>query len=189
VRRLLCSGLDSTGSGFYPAVVRAFFTLSAFALAVLAACTTHAPGGSTASGTGGEGGEGGACPMGPQAMFDLTITAADGAVPRSMTLDVSWSAGDEPTFSLDEPSTWKTIDDQANIVCDVDPMKPLPDPLPALVCHLWTAGPTKIVVKANGYTPFEMTYVPTHSDHCHALVPTAVSVELAPAPNGDGGAG
>lgn len=124
--------------------------------------------------------------MGPQAMFDLTITAADGAVPRSTTIDVSWSAGQEPTFALDLPSTWMTIE-QANIVCDLDPTAPPPKELAALVCHLWTTGATNLVVKAKGYTLFEKTYVPKYSDHCMALVPTGISVELSPAPQDDGG--
>jgi hypothetical protein len=121
-------------------------------------------------------------------MFELTITVAHGPVPRSTTVDVSWSAGQEPTFSLDQPSTWKTIDDPVNLICDVDPTKPPPDALPALVCHLWTAGATYVVVKAKGYTPLEKTYVPTFSEHCEAFVPTAIHVELALAPEGDAGA-
>jgi hypothetical protein len=168
--------------------VRFFFLVLAVATAVPVACSTSATTGSTSTstGSGGAGGEGGACPMGPQAMFDLTITAHDGSVPLSTTLDVSWSAGEEPRFSLDDPSTWKTID-QANVVCDIDATKPPPDQLPALVCHLWTTGATNVVVMAKGYTTFEMTYASTFSDHCKALVPTAVSVELAPAPKDDAG--
>jgi hypothetical protein len=165
--------------------VRAFFLLSCFGLAAMAACTARVPGGSTSTGGGGTGGAGGACPVGPQAMFDVTITAADGDVPPSTKLDVSWSAGHEPTFDLAQPSTWMTID-QANIVCDVDAMKP-PEHLPALVCHLWTAGATNLVVAAKGYTTFEMTYTPGFSDHCKSLVPTAIHVDLAPAPKDDAG--
>jgi hypothetical protein len=168
--------------------VRPFFTLSAFALAVLTACSAPRPGGSTGAGAGGAGGEGGACPMNPQAMFELTITAAHGPVPRSTTVDVSWSAGQEPTFALEKPSTWKTIDDQVNLICDVDPGKPPPETLSALVCHLWTTGPTHVVVKAKGYTQHEETFVPTYSDHCQVFVPTAISVALSLVPEGDGGA-
>lgn len=157
--------------------MRAIFLLSASALAVVAACTPDET----------SGGTGGACPMGPQAMFDLTITAAKGPVPPSTTVDVSWSAGAEPTFALDHADTWKTIE-QANIICDVDPMKPPPHDLPALVCHMWTTGPIKVVVRAKGYTPFEQTYASTYSDHCHALVPMAIRAELAREPEMDGGA-
>ncbi len=96
---------------------------------------------------------GGTCPTGPQAMFEITIKAEDGPVPPSTTVDVSWSAGDEPTFALDDPSTWKTIE-QANLVCDVDPAKPPPSDLAALVCHMWTTSPINLVVKAQGYTLF-----------------------------------
>ena len=178
--------LDSWESVFYACAVRAFFTFSFFGLATLVACTPRAPGGSTSTGSGGAGGAGGACPMGPQAMFDLTITAADGDVPPSTKLDVSWSAGQEPTFDFAQPLTWMTLD-QANVICDVDATKPPPEHLAALVCHLWTTGATNVVVAAKGYTTFEKTYTPTFSDHCDVLVPTAISVELAPAPKDDAG--
>jgi hypothetical protein len=168
--------------------VRAHRTLFVLTLAAItiAACKKSGPSGGTSSGGGGEGGAGGACPTAPQAMFELTIKAEDGPLPSSTSVDVSWSAGDEPTFELDQPSTWKTIE-QANLVCDVDAAKPPPTDLAALVCHLWTAGPINLVVKAKGYTTFEKTYVPVHSDHCDALVPSAISVEIAPAPQGAGG--
>lgn len=123
--------------------------------------------------------------MGPQAMFVLTITAEDGDVPPGTKIDVSWSAGHEPTFNLDQPATWKTIE-HSNFVCDVDATKP-PEHLAALVCHLWTTGATNLVVVAKGYTTFEKTYTPTFSEHCTALVPTAISVELVPAPKDDAG--
>ena len=119
-------------------------------------------------------------------MFELTLTAADGPIPPSTTIEVSWSAGQEPAFALDDPSTWKTIE-EANLVCDIDASKPPPQDLTALVCHLWTTGATNLVVNAKGYTTFEKTYVPTHSDHCMSLVPTAVSVEISPQPQGTGG--
>lgn len=126
--------------------------------------------------------------MGPRALFELTLTASDGPVPPSTKIDVSWSAGPVPTFALDEPSTWKTIEqEQANLVCDVDASKPPPHDLAALVCHLWTGGATNVVVKAKGYTPFEQTYLPTYSDHCKSLVPTAIGIEISPEPQGTGG--
>lgn len=124
--------------------------------------------------------------MGPQAMFELTLKADEGPLPPSTKIDVSWSAGQEPTFALDDPSTWKTIE-QANLVCDIDPSKPPPQDLAALVCHLWTTGATNLIVKAKGYTRFEKTYVSAYSDHCMSLVPTAVSVEISPEPQGMGG--
>lgn len=152
----------------------------------VAACKKSGPSGSTSTGGGGEGGVGGACPTGPQALFDITIKAAEGPVPPSTSVDVSWSAGNEPTFKLDDPSTWKTIE-ETNLICDVDPSKPPPSDMPALVCHMWTTSPIDLVVKAQGYTRFEKTYVPTHSDHCNALVPSAISVEITPMPEGTGG--
>ena len=126
--------------------------------------------------------------MGPQAMFNLTITAQGGDVPPTTTVAVSWSAGQEPTFSLDQPSTWMTID-QANVICDVDPKKPPPEHLPKLVCHLWTTGATNVIVMAKGYTSFEMTYASMFNDHCKAAIPTAIAIELAPAPEEDAGPG
>lgn len=183
-----CSGLASSRPVFYAGAVRAFFMFSALATAALVACSKPATGGSTSTGTGsgGAGGAGGACPMGPQAMFDVTITAQGGDVPQDTTIDVSWSAGQEPRFNLDQPSTWMTID-QANVICDVDAMKPPPEHLAALVCHLWTTGATNVVVSAKGFTTFEMTYASMFSDHCKALVPTAISIELAPTPKDDAG--
>jgi hypothetical protein len=124
------------GAVFYADAVRATRTFPGLILAALVArlvgCTESGPSGSTSTGT---------CPMGPQAMFELTITARGGPVPLSTKVDVSWSAGDEPSFILDEPSTWKTIE-QANLICDVDPTQPPPHDLDALVCHLWTTGAT-----------------------------------------------
>src|SRR4051812_48420357 len=105
---------------------------------LLAACDSTKPvGSSSSSSSSGTGGQGGACPMGPQAMFDLTITAEDGPVPHDTVITVSWSAGQEPVFALDQPDTWRTIE-QANIVCDVDATKLPPSELTGLVCHLWT---------------------------------------------------
>ncbi|MEP7124539.1 MAG: hypothetical protein ABJE95_26660 [Byssovorax sp.] len=168
--------------------MRAFFLLSTLSTALFLACSQPVTSGttSTSTGSGGAGGAGGACPMGPQAMFDLTITAQDGDVPPSTTIAVSWSAGEEPKFRLDQPATWMTID-QANVVCDVDASEPPPDKLAALVCHLWTTGATNVVVTAKGYTTFEMTYASTFSDHCKALVPTAISIQLEPTPKDDAG--
>jgi hypothetical protein len=180
------SALASSEPVFYAAGVRAFLSLSVILLAALVACTGRAPSGGTSSGSGGAGGEGGACPMGPQAMLDVTIKATDGPLPISTTIEVSWSAGVEPTFVLAQPSTWKTIE-QANIVCDIDMTKPPPKDLPELVCHLWTTGATAVVVKAKGYQVFEKTYTSTYSEHCMALVPSAVSIDISPAPQGTGG--
>lgn len=161
---------------------------SVLATVALASCSKLTTGGSTSTGTGsgGAGGAGGACPMGPQAMFDVTITAQGGDVPPNTTIDVSWSAGEEPRFSLDEPSTWMTIE-QANVICDVDATKPPPEHLAALVCHLWTTGATNVVVSAKGYATFDKTYASMFSDHCKALVPTAISIELEPTPKDDAG--
>ncbi|MFO0761679.1 MAG: hypothetical protein U0359_34875 [Byssovorax sp.] len=143
----------------------------------LFACAGRSPGTSTSTtGTGGAGGEGGACPMGPQAMFTLTITAESGPLPEDTEVVVSWSAGTEPAFVLDDKSTWKTLD-ESNLVCDLDPEKP-PKHLAALVCHVWSNGATKVNVTASGYAPFEQTFVPLMSEHCHGPVPTTEEVKL-----------
>lgn len=155
-------------------------TLHALVLggSVLLACTSGGTVGSTGTtGSGGAGGEGGACPMGPQAMFTLTITAEGAVVPADTHVLVSWSAGTEPEFQLDDKKSWKTLDD-ANLVCDVDPHGPPPTNLSALVCQVWSNGATKVVVSAAGFTTFEKTYVPLLSEHCHGPVPTLVDVEL-----------
>jgi hypothetical protein len=144
----------------------------------LLACSGGGTTGTTGTtGTGGAGGEGGACPMGPQAMFTITITAAGGIVPADTHVLVSWSAGTEPEFELDDKKSWKTLDD-ANLVCNVDPHGPPPTNLAELVCQVWSNGATKVVVSAQGFTTFEKTYVPPLSEHCHGLLPTLIDVKL-----------
>ncbi|MFT3775430.1 MAG: hypothetical protein QM820_59545 [Minicystis sp.] len=96
--------------------------------ATLALCGCP-PNGETTSGAGGRGGgdAGVDCPIGPVAMLDLHIQATNGPVPPDTKLLVSWSAGAEPTFSLNDPKTWSTLADGANVVCDVDPNQPPPN--------------------------------------------------------------
>jgi len=156
---------------------RLLLLVPALAAAALCACP---PDESPSSG-GGHGGAGGGvdCPSGPVAMLDVTIQAASGPVPADTTLSVSWSAGEEPPFSLDDPATWTTLAD-GNVVCDVDASEPPPTDLAALVCHLWTSGPTKVAVAAAGYTPWSGTFTPEYSAACKGPVPTAVRVTLTP---------
>jgi hypothetical protein len=133
--------------------------------------------------TGGHGGTGGVtCPSGPVALLDVTIRATTGTVPADTTLAVSWSAGDEQPFSLDDPKTWSTLAD-GNVVCDVDKSKPPPTDLAALVCHLWTSGPTKVAVSASGYVTWSGTLTPAYSAVCKEPVPTSVTITLAPLPD------
>src|SRR4051794_39012647 len=74
-------------------------------LGAISACQESTPA-SAAGTTGGTGGEGGACPTGPAPMFTLKITSATGPVPRDTQIKISWSAGEEPAFSLGDPATW-----------------------------------------------------------------------------------
>jgi hypothetical protein len=147
------------------------------------ACHSGLPSG--AGGTGGEGGSA-ACPNGPHPSFSLTITAAKGPVPADTQILVKWSAEEEPVFSLDDATTWKTLD-EANIVCSVDPKGPPPTDLSTLTCELWTSGATEIKVEAKGYVTSDETYVEKTSDTCKTPILTDIAVKLVEA--GDAGVG
>lgn len=148
----------------------------------LAGCENQGPGGSGGqAGTTGAGG----CPTVPQPMFTVTITAPEeGRVPPDTSIEVSWSAGVEPAFALDDPATWGTLDGGANVVCDVDRAKPPPADLPELVCRLWTSGATEIKVSAGGFDKHVETLVPMQSEECGGAVPKDVVVELLHKPDG-----
>jgi hypothetical protein len=141
-----------------------------------AACKESSP--PPDAGTGGQGGSGGSCPVGPVAMFTLTVTATDGPVPPDTSITVSWSAGQEPMFVLSDPTTWKTLDDGTNVVCHVDRMQPPPSDLAMLVCDLWTSGPTLVKLDAQGYETHEETFSPEMSEPCGGPVPTEIALEL-----------
>lgn len=113
-------------------------------------------------------------------MFTLTIKAIDGLVPPDTSLEVAWSAGTEPIFKLNEPSTWKTLEQGTNVVCDVDSSSPPPEALPALVCRLWVSGAAQILILAKHYQPYADTLVPTMSEECHGPIPSDVTVEILP---------
>jgi len=115
-------------------------------------------------------------------MFTLTIRAEDGPVPLDTSVQVSWSAGHEPPFVLDEPMTWMMPSD-ANVVCDVDRDKPPPESLAALVCHLWTSGATLVEIRAQGYAPYQETLVPVLSEVCNGPLPEALDITLEHATN------
>jgi hypothetical protein len=151
--------------------------LAAGGAIALAACEEGPPGGAGGQ-SGSAGGGGGACPDGPQPMFTISISAADGPVPPDTSLAVTWSAGSEPLFVLSDSSTWATLEDGANVVCNVDPKDPPSGPLEALVCRLWTSGPTEIVVAAQSYQNHTETLVPTMSERCDGPLPEDVAVTL-----------
>lgn len=140
----------------------------------IVACDAGSSGTSAASGGGGAGGQ---CPTGPEAMLHLSIDAEGGTVPPDTMLEVTWSAGKEPIFRLDDPSTWKTLD-EGNVVCEVDATKPPPTDLATLVCHLWTSGPTRVVVSATGFAAHDETFSPKTVERCEGPVPTEVGVTL-----------
>jgi hypothetical protein len=156
-------------------VVSAFFALPS--------CEDEPPSSvsSGQTGSGGAGGSGGGCPSMPHPMFTVTITASDGAVPPDTSLAVKWSAGEEPLFSLNDPTTWKTLEEGANVVCDVSHNAPPPTDLSELVCRLWTNGATKVVVSAAHYQNHTETLVALQSDPpCEGPIPQTVEIQLLP---------
>jgi hypothetical protein len=152
-------------------------------LAIAFAACEDGPSGST-SGTSGSGGEGGCSPA-PEALFTLTVTAPNGPVPADIEVRVTWSAGEEPAFELDDPSTWRTLE-EGNVVCDVERDAGPPIELAALVCHLWTSGATRVAIEASGYVDYDETFAPEQSELCEHPIPRAIDVLLTP--ETDGGA-
>lgn len=150
--------------------------LAAVCAVAFGACEDGGAGGA-GGGTGGAGGEGG-CPTAPEALLTITVRAKDGPVPPDTQIRVTWSVGEEPLFELDDPTTWKTLD-QANLVCEVDGAAPPPTDLPALSCQIWSNGPTRVEVSAMGYLPYDETHTPMTSERCEGPIPTAVEIELA----------
>jgi hypothetical protein len=115
--------------------------------------------------------------MMPQPSFALRVlAAAGGPVPPDTTVEVRWSAADEPAFHLDDKATWGTLE-TANVVCDVDPNAPPPTNLTALACSLWTAGPTEVIVSAKGYVSKDRTFTQDPSTDCNPE-PTPIEIEI-----------
>ncbi len=130
-------------------------------------------GGGTATGGGGAGG----CLMLPQPSFALRVLAsAGGPLPPDTTVEVKWSAAEEPPFHLDDKATWGTLE-TANVVCDVDPNEPPPTDLVALECSLWTAGATEVTVSAKHYVAKVRTFTPDPSTECNPE-PTPIEIEI-----------
>jgi hypothetical protein len=111
-------------------------------------------------------------------MLNLHIQATSGPVPADTKVSVSWSAGAESPFELDDPKTWASLAD-GNVICDVDNNAPPPKDLAELVCHLWTSGATHVDVRAWGYVPFSKTLKPTTVEACKGPVPMDVPIQLA----------
>ncbi|MGK4002936.1 hypothetical protein WMF31_09970 [Sorangium sp. So ce1036] len=144
-------------------------------MVAVGACKDPGGGGAGGAGSGGAGG----CPSVREAMFTITVRAPGGSVPPDTTVHIAWSAAEEPTFVLNDPTTWKTLE-EANLVCAVDRTKPPPDALEALVCELWTAGVTRVEISGTGYEDFEQTLAPVMSEECEAFIPQTVDIELVP---------
>ena len=163
-------------------LVAALVSIAAFSAALsLVACEDSGPTGTSAASSGAGGMEG--CAVGPQPLLTITITAEDGPLPSNTKIVVTWSAGEEPAFVLGDPSTWKTLEDGVNVVCDVHTAKAPPRELEELVCELWTSGATAVEVKAPGYVTYEETFSPAYSEACHGPIPTAVTIELEASPD------
>ncbi|WP_437586668.1 hypothetical protein [Sorangium sp. So ce1000] len=141
--------------------------------------------GAGGGGPGGAGaGDASGCPVGPrQALFTITVRAPGATVPPDTTVHIAWSAAEEPTFVLSDPTTWKTLD-EANLVCAVDRAHPPPEALETLVCELWTAGATRVEISGTGYDDFEQTLTPVMSEECESFLPQNVDIELVPANDG-----
>ena len=143
----------------------------------LALTTCDRGGGGGDVGSAGAGGV--ACFYGdPEPLFTLRIHGHAGPVPANTKVAVVWSAGAEPIFALDDPTTWKTLDDGVNAFCRVDTDGGPPVDLTELVCELWTSGATQVEVSATGYTTYAKTLTPKLIDGCDAPVPSEQDVEL-----------
>ena len=116
--------------------------------------------------------------MGSKPQFTLHVRAKDGPVPPDTTVVVRWSAAEEAPFVLNDPSTWKSADEGANVDCAVDHDAGPPTDLAELVCELWTSGPTEVKVSATGYLPLDKTYTPEQIDQCEDPIPSDVQAEL-----------
>jgi hypothetical protein len=124
----------------------------------------------------------GGCPADkPRAAFELAISAETGDLPQDLRLEVEWSAGVEPVFLLDDPSTYASLD-SANVVCDVDATLPAPTELPVLRCDLWTPGVTKLTISALDYITYEESLMPQQIDDCAQLATKVVKVTLGREP-------
>lgn len=133
-------------------------------------------GGSSTGGSGGVAGSGG-CLITPQPTFGLRVLAADGGpVPPDTTIEITWSAGNEPPFHLDDETTWGTLE-TSNIVCNVDPNVPPPIDLAVLECALWTSSPTQVRVSAKYFLTKKHTYAAEPGDACDPQ-PTPIEIEL-----------
>lgn len=154
-------------------------------IALIWGCSERGPSSPTTHG--GNGGAGG-CPVRlPEPQFVVEIRADEGPVPIDTRVVVEWSAANEPPFVLSDPTTWKTLDDGVNLVCNIDRTQPPPTDLAVLVCELWTSGAVNLMIDATGFTPYTETLTPMMSETCNEPMPMDVSVTLSH-PMADAGA-
>ncbi len=100
-------------------------------------------------------------------------------MPADTRVVVEWSAANEPAFVLSDPTTWKTLDDGVNLVCNIDRAKPPPTDLPVLVCELWTSGAVNLLIEANAFDSHAETLTPMMSEECGEPMPMDVAVLLS----------
>lgn len=165
--------------------------------AVMGAACGGGGGTGGSDGTGGGGGAGGAagCPDEVAPLFTLRVHASEGELPESLELAVSWSAGEEPPVVLGQAGTHGTS--ASNVICAVVPAEDVAGtsddggerggggpgggrPGDDLLCELWTSGPTRVVITADGFVPVDETLAPATLDGCDRPVPSAVVIELVP---------
>ncbi|WP_052376725.1 hypothetical protein [Chondromyces apiculatus] len=147
------------------------------ALATMAGACDDGGGGEGGGGSGGAGGAGG-CPVELQALLNITIRAEEGNVPPDTTVRVTWSVGEEPVFRLDDTSTWKALD-ESNLVCVVGEAQQPPVDVHELRCQIWTSGPTRVEVSAEGFAAYDQTLTPPMSEACEGPVPLQEDITLS----------
>lgn len=133
----------------------------------------------------------------PEALFMLRVATDDDAMlPDDTTVTVRWSAGEEPAYVLNDPTTHKTLEDGSNVVCARAAMGAGGAGQGgvqavggggawALECELWTSGTTEVSVVATGYPETVETFKPETIDDCEMPVPSDVEVILSKATGGN----
>ncbi|MEZ4440374.1 MAG: hypothetical protein R3B72_14860 [Polyangiaceae bacterium] len=154
--------------------MRQALVAGAVALAIAGACGRSTPPGGSGGGGAGMGG----CPqVGAEPLYTLVITTESaGPLPVDASLAVKWSAGEEPLFVLADDTTWHSLEDGSNLVCDVT--APLPEEVFELRCGLWTQGATEIEVTGTGYLPHLETLMPQTQEGCEEPIASEVAVVL-----------
>ena len=135
------------------------------------------------SSTGAGGGDAGCYSGPPVALFVLSIRAADGLLPEDTTVTVKWSAGDEPPFILNDQSTWMTLEQGANVVCDVDHDAAAIPEIEELRCELWTSGATEVTVTGGELPPYESTPTPMEQPGCEEPIASEIEIVLDDMPD------